>query len=336
MNKSSTYKDAGVDIEKAENSLKSLKDRINGTHTPEVLSGVGLFGGFYDISQKGIQHPVLVSSTDGVGTKLKVAMLTGKHDTVGQDLVNHCINDIAVCGAEPLFFLDYFASGSLEPDVYEAVISGITVACRAAGVPLIGGETAEMPDFYQPGDYDMCGTIVGMVDKSKIIDGTRIAAGDLLIGIPSSGLHTNGYTLARKVLLEKYKVNDHVEALGMTLGEALLQIHLNYFPLIRSVSEAVKLNGMAHITGGGIVGNTRRLLADGLDLEINWQAWEQPPIFSLIAETGNVPAESMRQAFNLGIGLVFVVSEEHKGELLDILKDLNSKALQIGRVVAAS
>ncbi len=328
-----TYKDSGVDIEKAERSLNRLKGKITATYTPEVLSGVGQFGGFYDISQHGLKAPVLVSSADGVGTKLKVAILANRHDTVGQDLVNHCINDIAVCGAKPLYFLDYFASGKLEPQVYETVISGLAKGCRNAGIPLIGGETAEMPDFYAPGDYDMCGTIVGIVEKSEIISGQKIRTGDMLIGVSGNGLHTNGFSLARKVLLEKFAINEPIAALdGASLADELLKIHPNYFPLISAVTEKIAVHGISHITGGGIVKNTNRLLPKGLSLEIDWQSWDVPPIFRLIQKSGNVPEIDMREAFNLGIGLVFVIAPTQYQKLLAILKNFEYKLDVIGIV----
>jgi len=333
MKKQATYKDSGVDIEKAERSLNRLKGKIGATYSPEVLSGVGQFGGFYDISQHGLKKPVLVSSTDGVGTKLKVAILANRHDTVGQDLVNHCINDIAVCGAKPLYFLDYFASGKLEAQVYESVVSGLAEGCRNAGIPLIGGETAEMPDFYAPGDYDMCGTIVGIVEKSKIITGQNICAGDLLVGVSGNGLHTNGFSLARKVLLEKFAIDEPIAALGdHSLADELLKIHPNYYPLISAVTEKIAVHGISHITGGGIVKNTNRLLPDGLSLKIDWQSWETPPIFRLIQETGNVPDADMRQTFNLGIGLVFVIAQAQYQKLLAILKNFDYKLDVIGIV----
>ncbi len=333
MKKQTTYKTAGVDIEKAERSLNRLKGKIAATYTPEVLSGVGQFGGFYDISQHGLKKPVLVSSTDGVGTKLKVAILANRHDTVGQDLVNHCINDIAVCGAKPLYFLDYFASGKLAPRVYEAVMSGLAEGCRNAGIPLIGGETAEMPDFYATGDYDMCGTIVGIVEKSKIITGKDICAGDLLIGVSGNGLHTNGFSLARKVLLEKFAIDEPIAALGGAfLADELLKIHPNYYPLISAVTEKIAVHGISHITGGGIVKNTNRLLPDGLSLKIDWQSWEWPPIFQLIQETGNVPAADMRQTFNLGIGLVFIIAPDQQRQLVDAARNSKHQLVPIGTV----
>lgn len=333
MTKSYTYKDSGVDIEKAEASLNRLKKQIAATNTPQVLSGVGLFGGFYDISELGYKKPVLVASTDGVGTKLKVAMLTGNHGTVGQDLVNHCINDIAVCGAHPLYFMDYFACGALETGVYEAVVGGVAEACKTAGVPLLGGETAEMPDFYQPGDYDICGTINGIVEKDEIITGKKISAGDVLVGIPSNGLHTNGYTLARNVLLDAYNVHTKMDQFGRTVGEEMLRIHRNYYPLIQKMRESVAVKGISHVTGGGIVKNTGRLLADGLALDVNWGSWPVPAVFEVIEKTGNVPQEDMRQTFNLGVGLIVIVAEEQVDALLALAD--GETFYPMGRVVQA-
>ncbi|MEL6822936.1 MAG: phosphoribosylformylglycinamidine cyclo-ligase [Calditrichota bacterium] len=333
MTKSYTYKDSGVDIEKAEASLNRLKKQIAATNTPQVLSGVGLFGGFYDISELGYKKPVLVSSTDGVGTKLKVAMLTGQHDSVGQDLVNHCINDIAVCGAHPLYFMDYFACGTLETGVYEAVVGGVAEACKNAGIPLLGGETAEMPDFYQPGDYDICGTISGIVEKDNIITGEGIAAGDVLVGIPSNGLHTNGYTLARNVLLDAFDVNTQLNEFGMTVGEEMLRIHRNYYPLIQSMRTSVSVKGISHVTGGGIVKNTSRLLTDNLSLDVNWGSWPVPAVFEVIEKTGNVPQEDMRQTFNMGVGLIVVVAEDQVDALLNLAD--GETFYPMGRVVQA-
>lgn len=322
-----------MDIEKAERSLRRLKEHIESTHTKQVLSGVGLFGGFYDLSDAALTHPVLVSSTDGVGTKLKIAMLTGKHDTIGQDLVHHCINDIAVSGARPLFFLDYFASGKLDPGVYESVIRGITIACKNAEIPLIGGETAEMPDFYQPGDYDLCGTIVGIVEKERIINGTAIEKGDVLIGVGSNGLHTNGFTLARNVLLPRFSLDEPLPELGHSLRDELLKIHTNYFPLISQVIPQFTVHGIAHITGGGLEKNTSRLLREGLSLSIEWNNWEPPPVFKLIQKAGNVPQEDMRRTFNMGIGLVFVVPGREVEPLLSFGQSIGEKIMKIGEIV---
>jgi phosphoribosylformylglycinamidine cyclo-ligase len=260
-------------------------------------------------------------------------MMANRHDTVGQDLVNHCIDDIAVCGARPLFFLDYFASGKLEPQVYDAVVSGVATGCKNAGIPLIGGETAEMPDFYAPGEYDMCGTIVGIVDKSNIIDGSAIAAGDVLIGISGNGLHTNGYTLARKVLFSRYQIDEVIPELGnTTLADELLKIHPNYYPFIAGLTAETAVHGIAHITGGGIVGNTRRLLRGNLSLEIDWQAWEIPAIFRIIQELGAVPDEEMRRAFNLGLGLVIIAPPDSSGSVAKIARAHGYSAYEIGKV----
>lgn len=332
MKKPRTYKDAGVDIDKAEKALSSVKASIAATYNDRVLSGIGLFGSFYDISTLEINKPVLVSSTDGVGTKLKVAVLSGKHRTVGQDLVNHCINDIAVCGARPLYFLDYFASGILDPQVYHEVMSGLAFGCKTAEIPLIGGETAEMPDFYAMGDYDMCGTITGIVERDNIIDGSKIDRGDILVGVGGNGLHTNGYTLARHVLLESFALDQHIDKLGHTLTDELLRIHPNYFPFIQEVRQLVSPHGMAHITGGGIEGNTRRLLHADFTLEIDWKSWPQPPIFDLIRVTGDVPEEDMRRTFNLGIGLVLIVNPQDAKKLLDSQRVAGFPLYQIGKV----
>ena len=335
MEKRMTYRQAGVDIEKAEQALERLKHRIVRTYTPEVISGVGLFGGFYRFPVDTYQSPVLVSSTDGVGTKIKVAILAGKHDTIGQDLVNHCINDIAVCGARPLFFLDYFASGQLEAGIYEEVVGGIAQACEYANVPLIGGETAEMPDFYQPGEYDISGTIIGVVEEKNLIDGSTVQTGDLLIGAAANGLHTNGYTLARNVLLKHFSIDTYITELGCTLAEELLKIHPNYLPLIQQVISQYSIKGMAHITGGGLVKNTRRLLRKGMDVKIHWDDMPYFPIFELIQKLGNVPDTDMRQTFNMGIGLVFITSLEEGERLLGnetLVKQYGLK--KIGQVVS--
>jgi len=332
MQKSFTYKKAGVDIKKAEQSLSRLKSKIAETNTAEVLSGVGLFGGFYQFPASNFLEPVLVSSTDGVGTKLKIAFLAGVHNSIGQDLVNHCINDISVSGARPLFFLDYFACGKLEKGIYESVVEGIAVACKNAGIPLIGGETAEMPDFYSEKEYDLSGTVVGVVEKSKIIDGRKIREGDLLVGVASNGLHTNGFTLARKVLLRNYQAEDFIEEFGCTLCEELLKIHKNYHPLISKIIEKFEINGIAHITGGGLVKNTSRLLRENLTLHIDWKSWPVPPIFKLIERIGKVPGADMRQTFNLGIGLVLVVNPVHVANLLKWGREHHYEFYQIGRV----
>jgi phosphoribosylformylglycinamidine cyclo-ligase len=335
MKKSITYQQAGVDIEKAEKSLSEVKHLISRTHNRRVLKDIGSFGGFYEFPSAEYKQPVLISSTDGVGTKLKVAMLLNRHDTVGADLVNHCINDIAVCGAKPLFFLDYFGCGKLEEGVFRQIISGFSNACQAAELPLIGGETAEMPDLYQPGEYDLAGTIVGVVEREKIIDGTTIQEGDVLIGVASNGLHTNGYSLARKVLFSEYGVNDYLEEIGNRLGDELLKIHFNYYPMINDVTKKFSVKGMAHITGGGLFKNTIRVVPDGLIPEFSWYSWPIPPIFSLIKKQGNVPEDDMRQTFNMGIGLVFILGKKATIELLSYADKFSQKFYEIGRIVKA-
>lgn len=328
-----TYKDSGVDIEAGERMVESIKDVVKETHGEGVLSNIGGFGGFYRPDLSGYDDPVLVSSVDGVGTKLIVAFKTGVYDTVGQDLVNHCVNDIAVCGADPLFFLDYFSTGRLKQEVGYQVVRGFAKACRENGVALIGGETAEMPDIYSEGEFDLAGTVVGMVDREKIIDGKRIEKGDLLLGFKSSGLHTNGYSLARKVLFSEYEVDDHVDELGTTVGEAMLAIHKSYLPLIRKLRDLGGVHGFSHITGGGIAGNTRRILPEGLSLELDWDAWERPAVFRLIRDLGNVPEDDMRATFNLGIGLVAAVGPEAVGEVKKMAEDPGEEVMEIGVVI---
>ena len=328
-----TYKSAGVDIEAGEKTIEKIKGYAKSTFNKSVLADIGMFGAFYEPDFSGIQNPVLVSSVDGVGTKLKVAFEMDKHDTVGQDLVNHCVNDIAVCGARPLFFLDYYATGKLNPDKAAEVIKGFSIACKENGCSLVGGETAEMPGLYEGEEYDVSGTIVGVVDKSKIIDGKRIQKGDLLIGFPSIGLHTNGYSLARKVLLEKFKVRDFADEINNTIGDELLKIHKSYLSLITSIKNSIDVKGLSHITGGGIIGNTSRIIPKGLNLQINWGSWEQPPIFKLIQKTGNISNEEMHKVFNCGIGLIAVVSKEDKLQAFQVAHDAHEHPLLIGEVI---
>jgi len=316
LNSGITYRKSGVDIEKAEKSLRDLKSLIESTHNQHVLKPIGAFGGFFEFPLHEYRHPVLVASTDGVGTKLMIAVMMNHHETVGQDLVNHCINDIAVCGATPLFFLDYYACGKLDPQVYHQVITGFVQACREAKLPLIGGETAEMPDMYGEKDYDLAGTIVGVVEKERIIDGQSIREGDVILGVASSGLHTNGYSLARRVLLSRYSVQDHIPELGNTLGEELLKVHINYYPIIRELQEHFRIKGLAHITGGGLVKNTARVVPQGLQPEFHWDSWPVPPIFRFIQKIGKVPEEDMRQTFNLGIGLTMIAEESEAEKIL--------------------
>lgn len=328
-----TYKAAGVDIEAGDETVKRIKGLAKQTFTKNVISDIGMFGGFYELDLEGYKNPVLVSSVDGVGTKLKIAFAMDKHNTVGQDLVNHCVNDIAVCGAKPLYFLDYLAFGKLVPDKAEKIIEGFSVACRENECALIGGETAEMPGLYDNNEYDMSGTIVGIVEKSEIINGKGIEKGDVLIGYPSHGLHTNGYSLARKVLLEKFNVNDIPEGFKNSLGDELLKVHKSYLRLITRIKENVTVKGFSHITGGGIVGNTKRILPAGMELKIDWKSWDQLPIFDLIQKTGNIPDEEMRLVFNLGIGLIAVVKKEDVEHVQRIATSLHDKSFIIGEVV---
>ena len=328
----STYKSAGVDLEAGDETVKRIKGYARSTFNRNVLSDIGLFGGFFKPNLRRFKDPVLVSSVDGVGTKLKVAFGMNVHDTVGQDLVNHCVNDIAVCGAEPLYFLDYLAFGKLKPDVAVQIIRGFSIACKKNGCALIGGETAEMPGLYSENEYDMSGTIVGIVERKDIINGKKIKRGDVLIGFTSNGLHTNGYSLARKVLLEKYSLNDIPAGFTKSIGTELLSIHKSYLPLIRKIKGKVKVRGLSHITGGGIVGNTKRIIPKGLRLNIDWNSWKLPKIFKLIQETGNVSDEEMRSVFNLGIGLIAIVSNKQADKILKVSNSFKEKAIVIGEV----
>lgn len=328
-----TYKSAGVDIKAGEKTVDNIKDLVKSTFNKNVLAGIGHFGAFFQIDKKKYDNPVLVSSVDGVGTKLKIAFAMNRHDTVGQDLVNHCVNDIAVCGAEPLYFMDYLAFGKLSPDKAKSIIKGFSIACKENGVALIGGETAEMPGLYDKNEYDMSGTIVGVVEKKKIINGRNVKKGNVLIGFESNGLHTNGYSLARNVLLKKYKVTDKHKLLSGTIGSELLKVHKSYLSLITKLNSKINVNAFSHITGGGIIGNTKRVIPKGCKLKINWKAWELPPIFKLIKETGNVSDIEMRKAFNLGIGLIAIVNKKDVDITLKIAKSLKENSIIIGEVI---
>ncbi len=325
-----TYKQAGVDIAAGEETVARISDKVRSTFSPAVLTGLGGFGALYDARFPDFTHPVLVSSVDGVGTKLMIARMAGRHDTVGQDLVNHCVNDILTTGARPLFFMDYFATGKLSPDVAEEVIGGFVMACRENGCALIGGETAEMPGMYAADEYDIAGTIVGVVERDRMLGKSRVEEGDVLIGLPSTGLHTNGYSLARAVLLRHFSVDSYIDALGTTLGEALLAIHRSYLPVVRPLLEDDRIHAISHITGGGLIGNTTRVLPEGRTLDIEWSSWHRPPIFDLIQSLGNVPEEDMRRTFNLGIGLVLIVSK-HNADM--VLRNLDpEKPVIVGQV----
>jgi phosphoribosylformylglycinamidine cyclo-ligase len=306
------YRQAGVDIDAGNEVVRRIRSLARGTHTPGVLSEIGSFGGLFRLNAAGLEDPVLVASADGVGTKLRVAFMTGQHDTIGRDLVNHCVNDILVQGAEPLFFLDYLATGRLEPDVAVQIVEGLAEACRENGCALLGGETAEMPGFYSDGEYDLAGFIVGAVARAQLIDGKQIAPGDVLIGVPSSGLHTNGYSLARRIVFEKAGLqhDSRVEDLAATIGEALLVPHRSYLTVIRPLLGSGVIKGMAHITGGGITDNLPRILPHGLHAEIDRAAWEVPIVFRWLQRTGEVSDADMLRTFNMGVGLIIACAPE--------------------------
>jgi phosphoribosylformylglycinamidine cyclo-ligase len=330
------YKASGVDIDAGNESVRRIRGLARSTFTSGVLSDIGSFGGLFRLEPGQYREPVLVSSADGVGTKLKVAFLANRHDTIGADLVNHCVNDILVQGAEPLFFLDYLATGRLNPDVVESIVGGMAAACRANGCALLGGETAEMPGFYNDGEYDLAGFIVGVVDRQRLIAGRAIAVGDVLVGIPSSGLHTNGYSLARRVIFDhlQLKVDSYVPELSRTVGEALLEPHRSYLPFIRPLLDAGRIKGMAHITGGGITENLPRVLPHGTAAVIDTSAWEVPPIFTWLRQSGNIPANDMMRTFNMGIGLVIVTGRDQTEALIGELAARGGRdAKVIGEIV---
>ncbi len=327
-----TYKDAGVDIDKSNAAKKRIRQLARETFTPGVLSDIGSFGGMFACNFAGMKEPVLVSSTDGVGTKLKVAVMTNRHNTVGADLVNHCVDDILVQGARPLFFMDYIATGQLDPDVVVSVVEGVARACKEANCALIGGETAEMPGFYADGEYDVAGFIVGIVDRSKILDGKSIRHGDLLIGLPSAGLHTNGYSLARKLFFEIAKLtpDSRVNGLEGTVAEELLKPHVNYEPLVREALAKNLVEGLAHITGGGITENLNRILPDNCQAEVQLGSWPVLPLCRVMAEIGQIERDEMLRATNMGIGMVIVVRPSNLDALTATLK---TPYYQIGRII---
>jgi phosphoribosylformylglycinamidine cyclo-ligase len=336
-----SYARAGVDIDLGNRVKAALPALLASTHRPEVLGKVGGFGGLFALNTRKYRMPVLVSSVDGVGTKLKIAFATGKHDTIGQDLVNHCVNDIAVLGAEPLFFLDYIGTGKLEPDVFNQIITGFVRGCRENNCALIGGETAQMPGFYQAGEYDVSGTIVGVVDQKKIIDGKSIRPGDSIIGIASSGLHTNGYSLARKVLFDGMALNpgSRLPELDCTVGEELLKVHVTYGPLVQHLLKKFNqrsklIKGFAHITGGGFIDNLPRVLPARCDAVIKRDSWEMLPIFKLLQKHGEVPESEMYQVFNMGIGMVVFAAAGAAERVLSTIKAQKHKAWLIGRMTA--
>ena len=333
--KAITYADAGVDISKAEKSKQRIKFIAQRTFTKNVLSEIGGFGGLFKLDLQKFKDPVLVSSADGVGTKLKVAIEMGMHGSIGADLVNHCVNDIAVQGATPLFFLDYFAAGTLDPEVSVRVIEGLADACRHNGCVLIGGETAEMPGMYADGDYDLAGFIVGAVERSKIISGEGAKPGDILLGLPSTGLHTNGYSLARKLFFEVagYHHDQYVNAMKGKVGAELMKTHKSYWPLIRKFIDAEVVVGMAHITGGGITDNLPRILPKGTSAQVELASWPVAPLFSHLQEIGNVPEDEMMRTFNMGIGLIAIVPAEKFKKAMQIVERAGEKSYTIGRIV---
>jgi phosphoribosylformylglycinamidine cyclo-ligase len=333
--KGMSYADAGVDITSADRSKQRIKMLARKTFNRQVLSEIGGFGGLFALDLEKFPNPVLVSSADGVGTKLKVAFELGIHHTVGQDLVNHCVNDIAVQGATPLFFLDYLATGKLDDMVVEKVVQGISEACRANGCALIGGETAQMPGFYADGEYDLAGTIIGAVSRDKIITGEHIQIGDVLVGLPSNGLHTNGYSLARKLLFEvaKYDPDHYVNELKDKTGAALMRTHRSYLSVIKKLTGAEVVSGMAHITGGGITENLPRILPKGMGALIDRSSWTVPPLFEHLQHLGNVEDDEMLRTFNMGIGLIAVIPAEKIKKAKAILNRANERHCIIGRVV---
>lgn len=334
--KSLTYKNAGVDIAKGDKATELIKKLVKQTYNKNVLNEIGGFGGFFSGKFAGHSDPVLISSADSVGTKLKLAFMTGVHNTVGQDIVNHCTNDILVHGARPLFFLDYFATSKLEPPVVSDVVAGMARACKENGCALIGGETAELPEFYRKGEYDLAGFIVGVVDKKDIIDGSKIGVGDAIIGLASSGLHTNGYSLARRLFFTKLKTKPEtvIPEIGGTVAEALMAIHRSYLQPIFKVKESLPIHGLAHITGGGIPGNLVRVLPKKCRAVISKASWELPTLFRYIQDKGNISEKVMFDTFNMGIGMTMVVDRKHTAKALKLLVQMRVSSHLIGEIVA--
>jgi phosphoribosylformylglycinamidine cyclo-ligase len=342
--KQKAYARAGVDIDLGNRVKSTLPRLLASARRPEVLGKVGGFGGLFALDVAKYRQPVLVASTDGVGTKLKIAFAMDRHDTIGEDLVNHCVNDIAVLGAEPLFFLDYLGTGKLKPKVFTEIIQGFARGCARNRCALIGGETAQMPGFYKPGEYDVCGTIVGVVEKSRLLDGRSIRPGDVVLGLASSGLHTNGYSLARKIFFEKLKLKPRSRVAGMrgTVGEELLKVHVSYGPLVQRLlkkfngaksSSSQTIKGIAHITGGGFVDNIPRVLPKNCDVVIRKGSWDMLPLFKIIQERGGVPEAELYQVFNMGIGMVTIVTAEKAPAVLKFIKSQKHRAWVIGEVV---
>ncbi len=334
MAQSISYSDAGVSIDNANRAVAKIREFARSTFNDRTLTEIGSFGGMFSGAFPEMSEPILVASADGVGTKLKLAFETGIHNTVGADLVNHCVNDILVQGARPLFFLDYFATGKLEPDVTASVVEGMARACKENGCVLLGGETAEMPDFYPPGEYDLAGFIVGVVDKKNVIDGKNITPGDVVLGIPSNGLQTNGYSLARKLFFEVggYKIDTYLDELGETVGEALLKTHQSFLRPLEGLLDKGIIKGLAHITGGGFFENIPRILPEGVSVEIKRGTWPELPVFDVMQKLGNVDEMEMFRTFNMGIGMVVVCSEGDKKSVIHHW----AKLYEIGRVIKGS
>ena len=339
MGEKATYKDAGVDIDAGNLAVEKIKKHVNSTFTKDILLGVGSFGGAISAEKlMQFKEPVLISSVDGVGTKLKIASLMNKWDTVGIDIVNHCADDILCQGAEPFYFLDYIASSKINPDQIEQIVKGMSKACKKLGIPLLGGETAEMPDVYEKNETDIVGAINGIAKKRKMITGEKIKENNVLIGIASNGLHTNGYSLARKIFfeMENKNVTDFIDELNSTVGEALLVPHREYVNTVFSLMKEFEIKGIAHITGGGLIENPKRVLSEGLGIEIEKSSWTVPAIFKYMQNKGNVSEEDMYRAFNMGIGLILFVSENDADKIMDALQKLNETAFVIGKVVKGS
>lgn len=327
-----SYKSAGVDIKKADVFVGKIKPLVKKTFNKSVIQGIGNFGAFYKIDFKKYNDPVLVSSVDGVGTKIKLAALANRYNTIGEDLINHCVNDIAVCGAKPLYFLDYFATGKLKTEVASEILSGLIQGCINNKVALIGGETAEMPGIYSKNDFDLAGMIVGVVEKDKILDKKNVKKGDILIGLPSNGLHTNGYSLVRRIFNTKKKLFKYYDSLKTQLINELLKVHTSYLSIIQKSINKFKIKSISHITGGGILGNTVRVVPDNLKINIDWNSWKVPEIFKIIQREGNVPIEDMRRTFNLGIGIIFIISKNIINNFTDFLKIQKQKYYIIGEI----
>jgi phosphoribosylformylglycinamidine cyclo-ligase len=327
----SAYTSAGVNIPESDRFVEAIKPLVKGTFSKNVISGIGNFGAFFKIPGN-LKNPVFVASTDSVGTKIKIAIELNKHDTVGEDIVNHCVNDIAVCGAAPLFFLDYLAFGKLRSKTAVDIVKGLIRGCKRNNCSLIGGETAEMPGVYRKNDYDIAGTVIGAVEKNKIIDKKNVKPGDILIGLKSNGLHTNGYSLVRKVLLKKFRHTRKIDVLGTTLGKELLKVHKSYLKQIQAVTKKVKVSSISHITGGGIMGNTKRVVPSNMRIKIDWNTWKPQPIFSLIRKQGKISDNEMRRVFNMGIGLIFIVRRRDADSVIRILNNIREKHYIIGEI----